>query len=94
MQLLSDLIGLRVESTAVDWDPDNEELLRVYSPKTVVGFWLDPECWYNGWPDSGSADGHSTVWRPRGHAADRHEHRRARHLHRGETRQRHLAIWR
>ena len=66
VQLLSDLVGLRVESTAVDWDPDNEELLRVYSPKTVVGFWLDPECWYNGWPDSQSANDQSTVWRHAG----------------------------
>ena len=66
VQLLSDLVGLRVESTAVDWDPDNEELLRVYSPKTVVGFWLDPECWYHGWPDSESAEGHSTIWRHAG----------------------------
>lgn len=66
VKLLSDLIGLRVESTAVDWDPDNEELLRVYSPKTVVGFWLDPECWYNGWPDPDSADGQSTTWRHAG----------------------------
>lgn len=66
VQLLSDLVGLRVESTAVDWDPDNEELLRVYSPKTVVGFWLDPECWYHGWPDSDSAGSQSIVWRHAG----------------------------
>jgi len=66
VKLLSDLIGLRVESTSVDWDPDNEELLRVYSPKTVVGFWLDPECWYNGWPDSDSANSQSTIWRHAG----------------------------
>jgi hypothetical protein len=66
VQLLSDLIGLRVESTAVDWDPDNEELLRVYSPKTVVGFWLDPECWYNGWPDTASPDSQTTIWQHAG----------------------------
>ena len=78
VQLLSDLIGLRVESTAVDWDPDNEELLRVYSPKTVVGFWLDPECWYNGWPDSGVGEQRVHDLASRGHAADRHEHRRPR----------------
>ena len=66
VRLLSDLVGLRVESTAVDWDPDNEELLRVFSPKTVVGFWLDPECWYYGWPDSGSAASESTIWRHAG----------------------------
>ncbi len=66
VRLLGDLVGLRVESTAVEWDPDNEELLRVYSPKTVVGFWLDPECWYNGWPDSDSADSESTIWRHAG----------------------------
>jgi len=66
VRLLSDLVGLRVESTAVDWDPDNEELLRVYSPATVVGFWLDPECWYDGWPDSESTESGSTVWRHAG----------------------------
>ncbi len=66
VRLLGDLVGLRVESTAVEWDPDNEELLRVYSPKTVVGFWLDPDCWYNGWPDPDSADSESTVWRHAG----------------------------
>ena len=66
VRLLGDLVGLRVESTAVEWDPDNEELLRVYSPKTVVGFWLDPECWYNGWPDSDSGDSESTIWRHAG----------------------------
>ncbi|MGA3215065.1 MAG: hypothetical protein ABSD97_05160 [Acidimicrobiales bacterium] len=64
VQLLGDLTGLRVESTAVDWDPDNEELLRVYSPVTVVGFWLDPECWYYGWP--GSVEVGATVWQHAG----------------------------
>jgi hypothetical protein len=66
VQLLHDLTGLRVESTAVDWDPDNEELLRVYSPKTVVGFWLDPECWYFGWPDPVSPKGQATIWQHAG----------------------------
>ena len=66
VQLLSDLIGLRVESTAVDWDPDNEELLRVYAPGTVVGFWLDPECWYYGWPDPGPSSLQPTTWRNAG----------------------------
>ncbi|MGA3351691.1 MAG: hypothetical protein ABSD85_00690 [Acidimicrobiales bacterium] len=64
--LLSDLIGLRAESTAVDWDPDNEELLRVYSPVSVVGFWLDPECWYYGWPDPDSPAGQPTLWQHAG----------------------------
>jgi hypothetical protein len=66
VRLLSDLVGLRVESTAIDWDPDNEELLRVYSPVTVVGFWLDPECWYYGWPDENSPDGQPTLWQHAG----------------------------
>jgi hypothetical protein len=66
VQLLGDLVGLRVESTAIDWDPDNEEFLRVYSPVTVVGFWLDPECWYYGWPDPHSPDGEPTVWQHAG----------------------------
>jgi len=66
VQLLGELVGLRVESTAIDWDPDNEELLRVYSPVTVVGFWLDPECWYYGWPDPNSPDGQPTVWQHSG----------------------------
>lgn len=66
VQLSSDLTGLRVESTAIDWDPDNEELLRVYSPVTVVGFWLDPECWYFGWPDPNSPDGQPTLWQHAG----------------------------
>jgi hypothetical protein len=66
VRLLGDLVGLRVASTAVEWDPDNEELLRVYSPKTVVGFWLDPECWYSGWPDPDSAESESTIWRHAG----------------------------
>jgi hypothetical protein len=66
LELTHDLVGLRVESTAVAWDPDNEELLRVYSPVTVVGFWLDPECWYYGWPDSASPDGQPTVWQHAG----------------------------
>jgi hypothetical protein len=66
VRLLGDLTGLRVESTAVDWDPDNEELLRVYSPVTVVGFWLDPECWYYGWPGAGSPDGEPTIWQHAG----------------------------
>jgi hypothetical protein len=66
LQLLSSLVGLRVESTAVEWDPDNEELLRVYSPATVVGFWLDPECWYYGWPDPASPDGQPTLWQHAG----------------------------
>ena len=66
VQLTSDLAGLRVESTAIDWDPDNEELLRVYSPVTVVGFWLDPECWYFGWPDPNSPDGQPTLWQHAG----------------------------
>ena len=62
VQLLGELVGLRIESTAIEWDPDNEEFLRVYSPVTVVGFWLDPECWYLGWPDPNSPDGQPTVW--------------------------------
>jgi len=37
VKLLSDLIGLRVESTAVDWDPDNEELLRCTRPRRSSG---------------------------------------------------------
>ena len=60
--LLAELTGLRVESTAIDWDPDNEELLRVYSPVTTVGFWLDEDCWYYGWPDADSPAGQPTVW--------------------------------
>ena len=92
VRLLGDLVGLRVESTAVEWDPDNEELLRVYSPKTVVGFWLDPECWYNGWPDPDSAEQRVHDLAPRRHPADRHEHWEPRRVHRGEARQRHLAI--
>ncbi|MGD0945589.1 MAG: hypothetical protein ABR972_15145 [Acidimicrobiales bacterium] len=66
VRLLSDLTGLRVESTAVDWDPDNEELLRVHSPVAVVGFWLDQECWYYGWPDLSSQEGRPTVWQHAG----------------------------
>jgi hypothetical protein len=66
IRLLADLVGLRVESTAVDWDPDNEELLRVYSPSTVVGFWLDPECWYFGWPDPNSTGLQPTTWQHAG----------------------------
>ena len=66
VQLLGELVGLRVESTAIEWDPDNEEFLRVYSPVTVVGFWLDPECWYYGWPDPNSPDGQPTVWQHAG----------------------------
>jgi hypothetical protein len=66
LQLTSDLTGLRVESTAIEWDPDNEELLRVYSPVTVVGFWLDPECWYFGWPDPDSPALQPTVWQHAG----------------------------
>ena len=50
VQLLSDLTGLRAESTAIEWDPEVEALLRVHSPATVVGFWLDQESWYYGWP--------------------------------------------
>jgi hypothetical protein len=66
VKLTSDLTGLRVESTAIEWDPDNEELLRVYSPVTVVGFWLDPECWYYGWPDPNSPALQATVWQHAG----------------------------
>jgi hypothetical protein len=66
VRLLSDLTGFRVESTAVDWDPDNEELLRVHSPVAVVGFWLDQECWYYGWPDLSSQEGQPTVWQHAG----------------------------
>jgi len=66
LELTHDLVGLRVGSTAVEWDPDNEELLRVYSPVTVVGFWLDPECWYYGWPDSASPEGQPTLWQHAG----------------------------
>jgi hypothetical protein len=66
VHLLGDLTGLRVESTAVDWDPDNEELLRVYSPVTVVGFWLDPECWYYGWPGPAVSDGEPAEWQHAG----------------------------
>jgi len=62
VRLLGDLTGLRVESTAIDWDPDNEELLRVYSPVTAVGFWLDEDCWYYGWPDADSPEGQATLW--------------------------------
>ena len=64
--LLGDLTGVRVESTAIDWDPDNEELLRVYSPVTTVGFWLDEECWYYGWPAADSPAGQPTVWQHAG----------------------------
>lgn len=66
VRLLADLTGLRVESTAIDWDPDNEELLRVHSPVSVVGFWLDEECWYYGWPDPGTPEGEATVWQHAG----------------------------
>ena len=62
VELLSDLTGLRVESTAVESDPDNEGLLRVHAPGNVVGFWFEPECWYYGWPDPDSEDGHPTSW--------------------------------
>ena len=67
VQLLGDLIGgLRVESTAVEQDPYNEGLLRVYSPSTVVGFWLDAESWYYGWPDPDAPDSQPTKWRHAG----------------------------
>jgi hypothetical protein len=66
VQLFSNLIGLKVESTAVDWDPDNEELLRVHSPSTVVGFWLDPECWYHGWPEPNPPEGDPATWQHAG----------------------------
>jgi hypothetical protein len=66
VQLFSDLIGLKAESTAVEWDPDNEELLRVYSPSTVVGFWLDPECWYHGWPEPNPPEGEPATWQHAG----------------------------
>jgi len=66
VQLFSDLIGLRVESTAVDWDPYSEGLLRVHSPKAVVGFWLDQENWYYGSPDPEYPDTQPTRWRHAG----------------------------
>jgi hypothetical protein len=66
VQLLSDLVGLRVESTAVDRDLYNEGLLRLHSPRTVVGFWLDEESWYYGWPDPDSPDSHPIRWRHAG----------------------------
>jgi hypothetical protein len=66
VELLGDLIGLRVESTAVDRDPYSEGLLRVLSPKRVVGFWLDPESWYYGWPDPDYPDSQPTRWRHAG----------------------------
>jgi hypothetical protein len=66
VQLLSDLTGLRAESTAIEWDPEVEALLRVHSPATVVGFWLDQESWYYGWPDPDAPDAKPTVWRHAG----------------------------
>jgi hypothetical protein len=66
VDLLHELIGLRAESTAIEWDPDNEELLRVYSPVSVVGFWLDRDCWYYGWPDPESPEGQPTLWQHAG----------------------------
>jgi hypothetical protein len=62
VELLSDLTGLRVESSAVDADPDNEGLLRVHAPGNVVGLWFEPECWYYGWPDPDSENGGPTSW--------------------------------
>jgi hypothetical protein len=62
VQLLGDLIGLDVQSTAVDADPDNEGLLRVHAPSTVVGFWFDGACWYYGCPDPDSPVGEPTNW--------------------------------
>jgi len=38
----------------------------VYAPGTVVGFWLDPECWYYGWPDPGPSSLQPTTWRNAG----------------------------
>ena len=61
------LIGFRVESTAVEVDPDHEGLLRVHSPRGVVGFWLDDEeSWYYGWPDPDSPNDQPTSWASRG----------------------------
>ena len=63
VDLLAELIGFRVESTAVEVDPDHEGLLRVHSPRGVVGFWLDDEeSWYYGWPDPDSPNDQPTSW--------------------------------
>jgi hypothetical protein len=66
LKLFSDLTGVPAESSAVDWDPDNEELLRVHSPVSVVGFWLDADCWYYGWPGSDARSGEPIVWQHAG----------------------------
>jgi hypothetical protein len=66
LKLFSDLTGVPAESSAVDWDPDNEELLRVHSPVSVVGFWLDADCWYYGWPGSDATSGEPIVWQHAG----------------------------
>ena len=55
-------LGLRAESTAIDWDPDNEELLRVYSPV--------PSSAFGSTRTAGTTDGptlnHQTASRPCG----------------------------
>jgi len=64
IQLLRELTGLPVEVTA-SRDSSFSNLLRIHTPGSVVGFWLEDYTWTYGWPEPESPG----IWRVSGQLA-------------------------
>jgi hypothetical protein len=64
VRLLRELTGVPIE-LAVSRGTSASHLLKVHTPGSVVGFWLDDYTWTFGWPEPGSPD----IWRISGQLA-------------------------
>ncbi len=64
VRLLRELTGVPIE-LAVSRGASSLLLLKVHTPGSVVGFWLDDHTWTFGWPEPGSPD----TWRVSGQLA-------------------------